>query len=166
MKPDKIDCHILHHLQNDGRMTNVELADRVGISAPPCLRRVRVLEENGIIKGYHADVDPESLDFGVTAFVFISLKNRTDSDLQQFEKQINTLSVVRECYLLAGGIDFLLKIVVKTSKEYKLFIDELGHNSMIENITSTLSIRRSKWLSGVPIDETMYSNKEKETSRI
>lgn len=160
MKPDKIDCHILHHLQNDGRMTNVDLADRVGISAPPCLRRVRVLEENGIIKGYHADVDPESLDFGVTAFVFISLKNRTDSDLQQFEKQINTLFVVRECYLLAGGIDFLLKIVVKTAKEYKLFIDELGHNSMIENITSTLSIRRSKWLSGVPIDKTMYSNKE------
>ena len=88
VKLDGVDRKILKDLQNDGRMTNVELAKRIGISAPPCLRRVRALEDNRVIRGYHADVNPEALGYSVMVFAFVGLISQAENDLQEFEKYV------------------------------------------------------------------------------
>src|SRR5208282_4399236 len=111
IKLDRIDRHILHDLQADGRMTNVELAHRAGISAPPCLRRVRALEEAGFIRGYHAKVNPEALGFGVTVFALVGLASQAEADLTSFEGLVASWPEVREAHMLAGETDFLLKVV-------------------------------------------------------
>src|SRR6201997_3718341 len=102
---DRIDRRILRHLLMDGRMTNVELARRAGISAPPCLRRVRALEEAGIIRGYHADLAPEALGYAVTVFAQVGLSSQADADLKAFEQLVATWPEVREAYMLAGETD-------------------------------------------------------------
>src|SRR4051794_230178 len=112
-KLDKIDRRILRDLQADGRMTNVELARRAGISAPPCLRRVRALEEGGYIRGYHAEVNAEALGYGVTVFAQVGLSSQAEPDLKQFEALIATWPEVREAHMLAGETDFLLKVVAE-----------------------------------------------------
>src|ERR1700746_1240205 len=108
---DRIDRRILRNLLTDGRMTNVELARRVGISPPPCLRRVRALELAGLIRGYHADLAPEALGFGITVFAQIGLNSQNEADLQAFEPLIRGYPEVRESHMLAGETDFILKIV-------------------------------------------------------
>ena len=113
VKLDEIDRRILADLQEDGRMTNVELARRVGISAPPCLRRVRALEEAGFIRGYHADLNAEQLGFGVGVFAMVGLNSQAESDLVAFENRVKTWPLVRECHMLAGEVDFILKIVAR-----------------------------------------------------
>src|SRR5690606_18883918 len=117
-KLDSIDRRILRDLQNDGRMTNVELAKRAGISAPPCLRRVRALEEAGYIRGYHADISPEAMGFGVTVFAQVGLSSQADSDLRAFERLVDGWPNVRECHMLAGEADFLLKVVAEDWDAY------------------------------------------------
>ena len=102
VKLDRIDRRILHDLQADGRITNVELSRRAGISAPPCLRRVRALEEAGFILGYHADLDSKSLGFHVTVFAQVGLSSQAEPDLQAFEATVRGWPEVRECYMLAG----------------------------------------------------------------
>ena len=111
VKLDIVDRQILHDLQADGRMTNVDLAKRAGISAPPCLRRLRVLEEAGIIRGYHADIDPDALGYSVLVFAFVGLTSQAEADLQDFERLVSSWPAVRECHMLMGETDFLLKIV-------------------------------------------------------
>ena len=111
VKLDKIDLRILRDLQANGRMTNVELAKRAGISAPPCLRRVRALEEAGYVRGYHADVNAEALGYGVTVFAQVGLSSQAESDLVAFERLVEQWPLVRDCYMLAGETDFLLRIV-------------------------------------------------------
>ena len=108
---DAIDRQILKELQDDGRMTNVELARRVGISAPPCLRRVRALQEAGYIKGYRALLDEKNLGFEVTAFAMVHLSSQAEADLAAFEHFVRTQPLVRECWMLSGEIDFVLKCV-------------------------------------------------------
>ena len=110
---DSIDRRLLAELQAEGRVTNVDLARRVGLTAPPCLRRVRALEEAGVIKGYHADLDASSLGFTITVFAMVSLKSQAEEDLRAFENHIKALPEVRECHMLNGEIDFILKIVSK-----------------------------------------------------
>src|ERR1700749_1403460 len=105
---DRIDRPILADLQDDGRMTNVELARRAEISAPPCLRRVRALEEGGYIRGYHADINPEAPGFGVTVFAQVGLSSQAETDLKAFEALMQSWPEVRECHMLAGETDFLL----------------------------------------------------------
>ncbi len=122
VKLDRIDRRILRDLQNDGRMTNVELARRAGISAPPCLRRVRALEEAGYIRGYHADINPEALGFGVTVFAQVGLTSQAEADLRKFEELVNTWPLVRECHMLAGETDFLLKVVAEDWDSYQRFL--------------------------------------------
>ena len=112
-KLDKIDFQILSNLQTNGRISNVELANLVDISPPPCLRRVKALEDNGYIKGYNADVNSELIGFKVTIFAFVGLESQAESDLQIFENYISLFPEVRECHMLVGEIDFLLKIVAK-----------------------------------------------------
>ena len=96
---DDIDLRIIDELQRNGRMTNVDLARRVGTSAPPCLRRVRALEQAGFIAGYHANVDPALLGFGVTVFAMVGLHSQAEADLQAFEARVESWPEVRECHL-------------------------------------------------------------------
>jgi len=153
VKLDRIDRRILRDLQNDGRMTNVELARRAGISAPPCLRRVRALEEAGFIRGYHADINPDALGFGVTVFAQVGLSSQAEVDLKKFEELVNSWSMVRECNMLAGEYDFLLKIVAEDWDDYQRFLTtKLTAAPNVSHVKSALSIRTSKHTPGVPID--------------
>src|SRR5580693_10336964 len=153
IKLDKIDRRILRDLQEDGRMTNVELARRAGISAPPCLRRVRALEEAGFIRGYHADVNPEALGYGVTVFAQVGLSSQAEPDLKAFETLVATWPQVREAHMLAGEADFLLKIVAADWDSYHKFLTtRLTSAPNVSHVKSALAIRRSKFEPGVPID--------------
>ncbi|MEQ1549313.1 MAG: Lrp/AsnC family transcriptional regulator, partial [Chakrabartia sp.] len=119
---DQIDRRILAELQDDGRMTNVELAARVGLTAPPCLRRVRTLEEDGVIEGYHAALNAARLGYTITVFAMVSLKSQAESDLREFENHVAALAPVRECHMLNGEIDFILKIVARDLSEFQSFL--------------------------------------------
>lgn len=157
VKLDKIDQRILHDLQADGRITNVELARRVGISAPPCLRRVRALEDAGFVRGYYADLEPKALGFNVIVFAQVGLASQAEADLQAFEARVNEWPEVRECYMLAGETDFLLKIVAEDWAAYEKFLTtRLTAAPNVTHVKSALSIRTSKCQPGVPItlDET------------
>ncbi|MGB0718958.1 MAG: Lrp/AsnC family transcriptional regulator [Bdellovibrionales bacterium] len=152
-KLDKIDKKILRDLQDNGRITNVELAKNVGISAPPCLRRVRALEDSGYIKSYHAQVEPSLLGYSVTIFALVKLTSQAEKDLQKFEAQIKDWPMVRECHMLAGDVDFLLKIVAKDWDTYQTFLT--NHLTAAPNVTSvksSLAIRSGKSEPGVPIE--------------
>nr|WP_298686709.1 Lrp/AsnC family transcriptional regulator [uncultured Dongia sp.] len=152
-KLDKIDLKILADLQADGRMTNVDLAKRAGISAPPCLRRVRALEKAGFLKGYHADVNAEALGFGVTIFAQVGLSSQAEADLKAFEARVSTWPQVRECHMLAGETDFLLKIVAHDWDAYQRFLTTaLTAAPNVSHVKSALAIRTGKNLPGVPID--------------
>ena len=153
IKLDRIDRRILRDLQADGRMTNVELARRAGISAPPCLRRVRALEEAGYIRGYHADVNAEALGYGVTVFAHVGLASQAEPDLKAFEQLISGWPEVREANMLAGETDFLLKIVAPDWDAYQRFLTtKLTAAPNVSHVKSALSIRQSKLEPGVPID--------------
>ena len=150
---DDIDRQIMAHLQNDGRMTNVELADRVGLTAPPCLRRVRALEEKGAIRGYHADLDPSWLGYTITVFAMVSLKSQAESDLEAFEAHIAAIPEIRECYMLNGDIDFILKIVARDLSSFQQFLTtRLTTAPNVAHVRTSLTIRTSKSQPGVPVD--------------
>jgi DNA-binding Lrp family transcriptional regulator len=152
VKLDAIDCRILHDLQADGRITNVELARRAGISAPPCLRRVRVLEEAGFIRGYHAELEPKHLGFNVTVFAQVGLSSQAEPDLEAFEDLVRGWPEVRECHMLAGETDFLLKVVAEDWDAYQRFLTtRLTAAPNVSHVKSALSIRASKSEPGVPI---------------
>ncbi|MFM2043236.1 MAG: Bkd operon transcriptional regulator [Pseudomonadota bacterium] len=153
VKLDRIDRRILRDLQADGRMTNVELARRAGISAPPCLRRVRALEEAGYIRGYHADINPEAMGYHVTVFAQVGLSSQAETDLRKFEELVNSWGEVRECNMLAGETDFLLKIVAPDWDSYQKFLtSRLTAAPNVSHVKSSLAIRQSKFAPGVPID--------------
>lgn len=152
-KLDSIDRMILAELQADGRMTNVELAKRVGISAPPCLRRVRTLEENGFIKGYHADVNARELGFEVQVFVMVGLQSQAEVDLSAFEKKCQNWSLVRECHMLNGEVDFILKCVAPDLSTFQNFLTEdLTSAENVASVKTSLVIRGAKDEPGVPFD--------------
>lgn len=153
IKLDKIDRKILKNLQDDGRITNVELAKLAGISAPPCLRRVRALEDAGFIKGYHAKIDPHILGYGVTVFAQVKLVSQAENDLHKFEALIKSWPLVRECWMLAGETDFLIKVVAKDWDDYHRFLtEELTATPNVTSVKSSLAIRASKEEPGVPIE--------------
>lgn len=153
-KLDKIDKKILQNLQQDGRMTNVELAKVVGISAPPCLRRVRALEEAGYIKSYHAQIDSSILGYTVTVFAQVRLESQAEKDLEVFEQHMADLAMVRECHMLAGEVDFILKIVAKDWDSYQEFLkNELTSAPNVVSVKSSLGIRSAKDEPGVPIEQ-------------
>ncbi len=152
VKLDRIDRQILNDLQSDGRMTNVELAQRAGISAPPCLRRVRALEEAGYIKGYYAQLDQAGLGYAVTVFAHVGLNSQAEADLSAFEALAKEWPEVRECHMLAGEMDFLLRIVAKDWDAYQKFVTEkLTAAPKVAHVKSALAIRSAKNLPGVPI---------------
>ena len=152
-KLDAVDRKILSELQNDGRMTNVDLAGKVGISAPPCLRRVRTLEEKGYINGYHADVNSRQLGFEVQVFAMVGLHSQAETDLEAFETQCRNWPLVRECHMLNGEIDFILKCVAPDLSTFQSFLT--GHLTSAENVASvktSLVIRCAKDEPGVPFE--------------
>lgn len=151
-KLDKIDWLILKELQQDGRMTNVELARRVGITSPPCLRRVRALEEAGIIDRYCALIDEKKSGFDVMAFAMVGLHTQSEADLVAFEERVRGWPIVRECYMLSGEIDFILKCVAEDLGAFQSFvIDELTAAPNVDSVKTSLSIRRSKYAPGIPL---------------
>lgn len=152
VKLDRIDRRILHDLQEDGRMTNVDLAQRAGISAPPCLRRVRALEEAGFIRGYHAEIDPNALGYNVTIFAHVGLNSQAETDLKNFEGLVDGWPEVRECHMLAGETDFLLKVVAEDWDSYQRFLTtKLTAAPNISHVKSALAIRTAKHRPGVPV---------------
>lgn len=151
---DPIDRQILRELQHDGRMTNVELAARVGLTAPPCLRRVRGLEEDGTIRGYHAELDAVRLGYSITVFAMVSLKSQAESDLRAFEGHVASLDQVRECHMLNGEIDFMLKIVARDLQEFQAFLTtHITPAPNVAGVKTSLTIRTSKLKPGVPVPE-------------
>ncbi|MGA0540836.1 Lrp/AsnC family transcriptional regulator [Neotabrizicola sp. VNH66] len=152
-KLDDIDRRILAELQADGRMTNVELASRVGISAPPCLRRVRTLEEQGFITGYHADIDARELGFEVAVFAMVRLNSQAEADLSAFEERCRSWPLVRECHMLNGEIDFILKCVSPDLSTFQNFLTgELLKAANVANVKTSLVIRCAKDQPGVPFE--------------
>jgi DNA-binding Lrp family transcriptional regulator len=150
---DPIDRKILSELQADGRMTNVELARRVGISAPPCLRRVRTLEESGYIRGYHADVDARALGFEVQVFAMVGLESQAEGELTAFEERCRNWPMVRECHMLNGEVDFILKCVSPDLSSFQSFLTgELLTTPNVASVKTSLVIRGAKDEPGVPFD--------------
>jgi DNA-binding Lrp family transcriptional regulator len=152
-KLDPIDRMILAELQADGRMTNVELSRRVGISAPPCLRRVRTLEEAGLIQGYHADINARELGFEVQVFAMVGLHSQAEADLSGFEAKARGWPLVRECHMLNGEIDFILKCVAPDLSTFQRFLTEqLTSAPNVASVKTSLVIRCSKDEPSVPFD--------------
>ena len=152
-KLDPIDRQILAELQADGRMTNVELASRVGISAPPCLRRVRGLEEQGFIRGYHADINARELGFEVQVFAMVRLSSQAEADLAAFEARCRAWPLVRECHMLNGEIDFILKCVSPDLPSFQRFLTEsLTAAPNVASVKTSLVIRCAKDEPGVPFE--------------
>ena len=150
---DHIDRRLLAELQDEGRMTNVELAARVGLTAPPCLRRVRALEEAGVIKGYHAELDAAKLGYAITVFALVSLKSQAEESLRQFEDHMKGLAEVRECHMLNGEIDFILKIVSRDLQSFQEFLtSKLTPAPNVASVKTSLTIRTAKQLPGVPLE--------------
>ncbi|WP_109809434.1 Lrp/AsnC family transcriptional regulator [Sphingosinithalassobacter portus] len=152
MRFDEIDMRILALLQENGRMTNVELAERVGLTAPPCLRRVRALEQEGVIRGYHAALESEALGYGLTVFAMVSLRSQAESDLRAFEQLVADIPEVRECHMLNGEIDFILKIVAPDLQSFqRILTTRLTTAPNVESVKTSLTIRTSKEMPGVPV---------------
>jgi DNA-binding Lrp family transcriptional regulator len=147
---DAIDRRILVELQSDGRMTNVELARRAGISAPPCLRRVRRLEEAGIIRGYHADTDPQKLGYAVTFFVIVGLESQKEAALGAFQAMVAGWPAVRECHMIRGGGDFLLRLVARDTEQENELTRRLTEAPNVARV-QTLQTITSQRTAGVPL---------------
>ena len=151
---DDLDRTILATLQEEGRITNVELARRVGLTAPPCLRRMRALEEAGVIRGYHAELDAGAMGFAIMVFALVSLKSQAEDDLRAFEAHVAALPEVRECHMLNGEIDFILKIVTHDLQSFQAFLtSRLTPAPNVASVKTSLTIRTSKVVCGIPVAE-------------
>ncbi len=150
---DSIDWAILKELQEDGSITNVELARRVGLSAPPCLRRVRALERRGIIKSYRAMLDPRALGFEVVCFAMVQLQVQGKAELADFQEQIRKWTMVRECWTLSGDIDFILKCVTQNLHSFQGLVNELTELPNVRNVRTALTIDAVKDEPLVPLEQ-------------
>jgi DNA-binding Lrp family transcriptional regulator len=149
---DEIDLKILTEIQADGRITNVELARRVGISPPPCLRRVRALEEEGYIHGYRGLLDARKLGFDVTVFAAVHLSSQAEADLRAFEEFVRAEPLVRECWMLSGEVDFILKCVAPDMATFQDFVTHLTAAPHVRNVRTSLVLHNSKYEAAVPLD--------------
>jgi DNA-binding Lrp family transcriptional regulator len=148
---DAIDRRILAELQVDGRMTNVELARRAGISAPPCLRRVRRLEQAGVIRGFHADTDPSTLGWSITFFAIVGLESQREAVLNGFETMVADWPEVRECHMIRGGGDFLLRLVARDAIHENQLTQRLTGADHVSRVQTLQTIRTSRFQPGVPL---------------
>ncbi|MBL8577061.1 MAG: Lrp/AsnC family transcriptional regulator [Mesorhizobium sp.] len=142
---DAIDWKILRELQREGRITNVELSSRVGISAPPCLRRMKRLEETGIIRGYRAMLNAPSLGFDVVAFCLIGLRHQSETELKAFADKTRTWPIVRSAWMVSGDSDFMLHCVASDLAAFQNFvIEELTSSPNVDTVRTALTIRQVK----------------------
>ena len=149
---DGIDLKILRILQDEGRISNLDLSKKIGMSPPPTLRRVRDLEKNGFIDGFRANLDPSKLGYDLTAWIFISLKNQNEESLNAFEKLVWGWETIRECYMLNGEVDFILKCVSKNMKEFNDFLSQnITSNENILSVKTAFAIKPTKRLGNVPL---------------
>ncbi len=151
MKLDRINRKILSDLQNDGRISNVELATNAGISPPPCLRRLRLLEDEGYIRGYHADLEPSMLGYEAEFYVLVGLESQALDRLKAFETAVSLWEEVRECHMIRGGGDFLLRIIARDTSHENELTQRLTSITDVLKVTSFPIIQSSKRLAGVPI---------------
>lgn len=149
---DATDWRILKELQADGRITNVALAARVGLSPPPCLRRVQALEQSGMIKGYHAAIDEKMAGFEVIAYAMVRLIAQAEADLRAFENLVLTWPLVREAHMLSGDTDYILKCVAPDLTRFQEFVlSELTAAPNVASVKTALTIRQAKYAPGIPI---------------
>jgi DNA-binding Lrp family transcriptional regulator len=154
MQLDDIDLRILEHLQDHARISNVDLAEQVGLSPAPCLRRVRALEEGGVIRGYLALLDQHALNIGVTVFVQVTLDLQVEGRLEIFENAIMKRPEVLECYLMTGDADYLLRVVVPDVPAYERFLrDALTRIESAAGIKSSFALKQVKYFTGLPLNQ-------------
>lgn len=152
LRLDATDRRILRELMADGALTNVALAQRVGLSAPPCLRRVRALEDAGVIEGYTALVDASALGYALTAFAMVGLHSQSEPDLNAFENRVLGWPMVREAHMLSGESDYILKCVAPDLPAFQEFVlRELTAAPNVASVKTSLAIRRAKLAPGVPL---------------
>jgi Lrp/AsnC family transcriptional regulator, leucine-responsive regulatory protein len=150
---DAIDRRILAELQADGRLTNVELADRVGLSPSPCIRRLRRLERDGVIEGYRATLDRAKLGLGLTIYVGVKVERHHDAEAVAFEHAVRALKEVISCHLVSGEADFLLQIAVPDLAAYeRLLLGALLKLPGVKDIRSSFAIRTVKSAAPLPLD--------------
>ncbi|MFD1695770.1 Lrp/AsnC family transcriptional regulator [Roseibium aestuarii] len=125
---DAKDRQIIWALQEEGRLSNQDLSERVSLSPSPCLRRVRLLEDSGVIRGYTAIVDEEAYGLPITAFVRIRLERHSKASVSAFEQKVRTLDAIQDCYVMTGEADYLLRVLVKSLKDYEQFVRNQLHN--------------------------------------
>ncbi|MGB1361259.1 MAG: Lrp/AsnC family transcriptional regulator [Alphaproteobacteria bacterium] len=153
LKIDDIDLKILEILQKEGRISNLELSKRVQLSPPPCLRRLKALEEAGYIENYQANVSAEKLGFNVTVFVFITLKVQQQKEMNDMIAQIEKWDMVRESYMISGETDFILKVVANSWEEFnRMLMEDINAIPNVSNVRSALAIRQNKYKAGVPLN--------------
>lgn len=149
---DTIDHRILEHLQGNARISNVDLANQVGISASPCWRRVRELEERGVISGYVALVNAAAVGLPVSVFVQVTLEKQIEPALEEFEAAVTQWPEVMECYLMTGDADYLLRVVVSDLPTYEAFLKEhLTRIPCIANIKSSFALKQVKYRTSLPL---------------
>lgn len=151
-KLDSIDKAILRELQTDGNITNVELARRVGLSAPPCLRRVRALEAEGVIKTYRAILDPRALGYDIVSFAWVQLTSQGKADLTAFHETLSSWEVVRQCWTLSGETDFLLQCVCPNLPAFQEFVLTLTGLPNVRNVRTALCLEQPKDEALVPME--------------
>jgi len=151
---DEIDLRLLSYIQSDARLTNIELAQKVGLSPSPCLRRLRNLENKGIILGYMTFVDQTRVGFPISVFVNVTLKEQTELALEQFESSINALPEVMECYLMTGISDYLLRVVANDLVDYERFLKEhLTRIPLIASIQSSFALKQIIYRTALPLSK-------------
>ncbi|SFG31615.1 Lrp/AsnC family transcriptional regulator [Neptunomonas qingdaonensis] len=148
---DKMDLKIAALLQHDGRLTNVELADKIGLSPSPCLRRVKKLEDESVITGYYAALDRQQIGLGMTIFVDVSLDNHRDEASVQFEQAILEMNNVISCFVVSGASDYRLEVVVSDLLSYEAWLKTLQRLSVVKDIQSNFAIRAVKTRAPLPI---------------
>lgn len=152
MTLDKTDLKILHHLQHDGRISNAELADTIGLSPSPCLRRVKTLEETGVLRRYVGLVDPRAVGLPISVFVNVSLRSQERASLEEFEQQILQYREVMECYLMTGGFDYMLRVVAPDLDAYQRFLaDKLTRIRSVANIQSSMTLKQVVYKTELPL---------------
>lgn len=155
MKLDAIDRKLLNELQENGRLPVTDLAHKVGLTTSPCLRRLKMLEQAGVIKGYAAQVDQSKVGLPVSVFISIKLERQREEALERFERAIRDCPEVVECYLMTGTRDYLLRVVAKDLSAYEQFLkDTLTRIDGVASIESSFALAQVKHSSALPISES------------
>ena len=155
IKLDKTDCRLLHYLQSNATIPNTELADHLGLSPSPCLRRVKTLEKNGVIKRYVGIIDPILVGLPISVFITVSLRSQGRNTLEEFESHIRNYEEVMECYLMTGNSDYLLRVIMPDMESYEQFLlDKITTIPCVDNIQSSFSLKQVLYRTEMPITPT------------